>query len=150
MRTFHVGGVARLEQQSKHIAAMDGKVKYIDLQGHQKPQGRDHRRRNASRRWLSLTTAGAKSRLTRSFTARRFMVEDGQMVKEDDMLATWDPFTFAILTEVSGTIKYQDLKEGKTVEEEIDKVSGQKRLVVKDSGRKTSAASRNPQAAIKF
>ena len=63
-------------------------------------------------------------------------VKDGQKVKEDDMLATWDPFTFAILTEVKGTVKYQDLKEGKTVEEEIDKVTGQKRLVVKDSDEK--------------
>ena len=52
------------------------------------------------------------------------------------MLVTWDPFTFAILTEVKGTVKYQDLKEGKTVEEEIDKVTGQKRLVVKDSDEK--------------
>src|SRR5438270_3084193 len=49
------------------------------------------------------------------------------------MLATWDPFTFAILTEVAGTIKYQDLKEGVTVEEEVDEVTGQSRLVVKDS-----------------
>ena len=57
-------------------------------------------------------------------------------MKEDDILVTWDPFTFAILTEESGTIKYQDLKEGKTVEEEIDKVTGQKRLVVKDSDEK--------------
>jgi flagellar biosynthesis/type III secretory pathway chaperone len=40
------------------------------------------------------------------------------------------------LTEVSGTIKFQDLKEGKTLEEDIDKVSGQKRLVVKDSDEK--------------
>src|SRR5438270_3071509 len=49
------------------------------------------------------------------------------------MLATWDPFTFAILTEVAGTIKYQDLKEGVTVDEEVDEVTGQSRLVVKDS-----------------
>jgi DNA-directed RNA polymerase subunit beta' len=63
-------------------------------------------------------------------------VKDGQKVKEDDILVTWDPFTFAILTEVEGTVKYQDLKEGRTVEEEIDKVTGQKRLVVKDSDEK--------------
>jgi DNA-directed RNA polymerase subunit beta' len=63
-------------------------------------------------------------------------VKDGEKVKEDQLLATWDPFTFAILTEVSGVVKFQDLKEGKTLEEEIDKVSGQKRLVVKDSDEK--------------
>jgi hypothetical protein len=31
-------------------------------------------------------------------------VKDGQKVKEDDVLVTWDPFTFAILTEVKGTV----------------------------------------------
>ncbi|MEB0160944.1 hypothetical protein, partial [Pseudomonas sp. AH2 (2023)] len=31
MRTFHVGGTARLEQETKHVAAMDGTVKYLDL-----------------------------------------------------------------------------------------------------------------------
>src|SRR5204863_227238 len=49
-------------------------------------------------------------------------VTDGQRVKEDQLLATWDPFTFAILTEVAGTVKYQDLKEGVTVDEEVDEV----------------------------
>src|SRR5215218_1364818 len=49
------------------------------------------------------------------------------------MLATWDPFTFAILTEGAGHIKFQDLKEGVTVDEEVDEVTGQSRMVVKDS-----------------
>ena len=48
-------------------------------------------------------------------------------------MATWDPFTFAILTEVAGHVKYQDLKEGVTFDEEVDEVTGQSRNVVKDS-----------------
>ena len=61
------------------------------------------------------------------------MVEDGARVEEDQLLATWDPFTFAILTEVAGHVKFQDLKEGVTMDEETDEVTGQSRLVVKDS-----------------
>jgi len=30
------------------------------------------------------------------------LVEDGDTVAQDQLLATWDPFTFAILTEVAG------------------------------------------------
>ena len=42
MRTFHVGGTARLEQETKHEAAMDGTVKYLgDLKCRQEPQRRD-------------------------------------------------------------------------------------------------------------
>ena len=32
MRTFHIGGTARLEESSKHEARMDGKIKYVELQ----------------------------------------------------------------------------------------------------------------------
>ena len=136
MRTFHVGGTARLEQETKHIAAMDGTVKYLD----------DLKViRNRSREMISLRRQSEIALLDdRGREVARYQVvygaqlhvKDGQKVKEDDVLVTWDPFTFAILTEVEGTVKYQDLKEGKTVEEEIDKVTGQRRLVVKDSDEK--------------
>jgi DNA-directed RNA polymerase subunit beta' len=36
----------------------------------------------------------------------------------------WDPFTFAILTEETGTVQMQDVIEGETVREEQDEVTG--------------------------
>ncbi|MBK9155458.1 MAG: DNA-directed RNA polymerase subunit beta' [Chloracidobacterium sp.] len=137
MRTFHVGGTARLEQETKHAAAMDGTVKFI---------GEWNVIRNRKKEMISMKRQPSELGLMdeRGREVARYQVvygaqlhvKDGQKVKEDDMLVTWDPFAFAILTEVEGTVKYQDLKEGKTVEEEIDKVTGQKRLVVKDSDEK--------------
>jgi len=136
MRTFHVGGTARLEQETKHIAAMDGTVKYLD-------DLRVIKNRNGEmislKRQSELALVDDRGREVARYQivyGAQIHVKDGAKVKEDDILATWDPFTFAILTEVGGVVKYQDLKEGKTVEEEIDKVSGQKRLVVKDSDEK--------------
>src|SRR5690349_20029942 len=61
------------------------------------------------------------------------LVEDGSRVTQDQLLATWDPFTFAILTEVAGHVKFQDLTDGVTFDEEVDVVTGQSRMVVKDS-----------------
>src|SRR5437773_9684159 len=49
------------------------------------------------------------------------------------MDAIMDPFTLAILTEVAGRLKFQDLKEGVTFEEETDQVTGLSHMVVKDS-----------------
>jgi DNA-directed RNA polymerase subunit beta' len=136
MRTFHVGGTARLEQETKHVAAMDGTVKYSeDLKVITNREGE----RIAIRRQTDLLLEDDRGREVARYQivyGAHVKVKDGQKVKEDEILATWDPFTFAILSEVSGTIKYQDLKEGKTVEEDVDKVSGQKRLVVKDSDEK--------------
>jgi DNA-directed RNA polymerase subunit beta' len=48
-------------------------------------------------------------------------------------MAEWDPYTFAILTEVGGTVQFKDLQEGVTLHEEIDEVTGLSRHVVTDS-----------------
>ncbi len=136
MRTFHVGGTARLEQETKHAAAMDGTVKYL---GDMKVITNRAGELISMRRQSEIALLDERGREVARYSivyGAHLHVKDGQQVKEDDMLVTWDPFTFAILSEVSGTIKFQDLKEGKTLEEEIDKVSGQKRLVVKDSDEK--------------
>ncbi|MGB2752891.1 MAG: DNA-directed RNA polymerase subunit beta' [Pyrinomonadaceae bacterium] len=136
MRTFHVGGTARLEQETKHVAAMDGTVRFI---GDTKVIKNRAGEFVSLRRQSEIALVDERGREVAHYKVvygAQIHVKDGQKVKEDDILVTWDPFTFAILTEESGTIKYQDLKEGKTVEEEIDKVTGQKRLVVKDSDEK--------------
>ncbi len=136
MRTFHVGGTARLEQETKHAAAMDGTVKYLDDLRVIKNRNKEMISLKRQSELALLDERGREVARYQIVYGAQLHVTEGQKVKEDDILATWDPFTFAILSEVKGTVKYQDLKEGKTVEEEIDKVTGQKRLVVKDSDEK--------------
>src|SRR5262249_8716336 len=60
-------------------------------------------------------------------------VEDGQQVQLGDVLVEWDPYTFAILTEIGGTVQFRDLQEGLTLHEEVDEVTGLSRHVVMDS-----------------
>jgi DNA-directed RNA polymerase subunit beta' len=132
MRTFHIGGTARLEESSKHEARMDGTIKYVELQTVKNRRGEII----AMNRNGALTIIDERGREVARYQivyGAHILVEDGVRVAEDQLLATWDPFTFAILTEVAGTVKFQDLKEGVTVDEEVDEVTGQSRLVVKDS-----------------
>jgi DNA-directed RNA polymerase subunit beta' len=132
MRTFHIGGTARLEESSKHEARQDGIIKYIELQTVKSRKGE----RIAMNRNGSLTIIDDRGREVARYQivyGAHILVEDGARVTQDQLLATWDPFTFAILTEVAGHIKFQDLKEGVTYDEEVDEVTGQSRMVVKDS-----------------
>ncbi|HEY8186244.1 MAG TPA: DNA-directed RNA polymerase subunit beta' [Pyrinomonadaceae bacterium] len=132
MRTFHIGGTARLEESSKHEARQDGTIKYLDLQTVKSRKGE----RIAMNRNGSLTIIDDRGREAARYQivyGAHILVEDGERVTQDQLLATWDPFTFAILTEVAGHVKYQDLKEGVTFDEEVDEVTGQSRMVVKDS-----------------
>jgi DNA-directed RNA polymerase subunit beta' len=63
----------------------------------------------------------------------KLKVNEGDQVKIGATLVEWDPYTFAILTEVSGTIQFKDLMEGVTMHEELDEVTGLSRWVVADS-----------------
>src|SRR2546427_5858020 len=132
MRTFHIGGTARLEESSKHEARIEGKVKYVDLQTVKSRKGE----RVAMNRNGALTILDERNREVARYQivyGAHILVEDGDTVAQDQLLATWDPFTFAILTEVGGKVKFQDLKEGVTYDEETDQVTGLSHMVVKDS-----------------
>ncbi len=132
MRTFHIGGTARLEESSKHEARMDGTIKYVELNVVKNRRGEII----AMNRNGALTIIDERNREVARFQivyGAHIHVENGARVKQDQLLATWDPFTFAILTEVAGKVTFKDLKEGVTVDEEVDEVTGQSRMVVKDS-----------------
>ena len=132
MRTFHIGGTARLEESSKHEARQDGTIKFLDLQTVKSRKGeRIAMNRNGS--LIIMDDRGREVARYQIVYGAHILVEDGQRVTQDQLLATWDPFTFAILTEVAGHVKFQDLKEGVTFDEEVDEVTGQSRMVVKDS-----------------
>ena len=53
----------------------------------------------------------------------KLKVEEGDRLSSVG-LVEWDPYTFAILTEIGGTIQFKDLLEGVTMHEEVDEVTG--------------------------
>jgi len=60
----------------------------------------------------------------------RLRVKDGEHVTHGQILAEWDPFTFSILTETAGSVKFDDLRPGLTIEEQVDEVTGLSQDVV--------------------
>ncbi len=132
MRTFHIGGTARLEESSKHEARVEGKIKYVELQTVKSRKG-ERVAMNRNGALIIMDERGREVARYQIVYGAHILVEDGDTVAQDQLLATWDPFTFAILTEVGGRVKFQDLKEGVTFEEETDQVTGLSHMVVKDS-----------------
>src|SRR6201999_1987023 len=60
----------------------------------------------------------------------RLRVVEGESVTHGQILAEWDPFTFSILTETAGSVKFDDLRPGLTIEEQVDEVTGLSQDVV--------------------
>ena len=66
------------------------------------------------------------------------LVKDGLAIKAGTALATWDPLTRPIITEYTGTVKFENVEEGVTVAKQIDEVTGLSTLVVIDAKRRGS------------
>ncbi len=48
------------------------------------------------------------------------------------MLAEWDPLAEPFITEVTGTVKFTDLVEGKTFQERVDEATGQATYTIQE------------------
>src|SRR6185369_6791870 len=127
------GGTAtRINEQSKQDAKSDGFARYIGIQTVRSKAGE----LIAMNRNGIMAVVDDKGREKERYSANygaRVLVEDGAPVKNNQILLEWDPYTFSILTEVSGVIHFKDLIDGLTMQEQLDEVTGMSQLVVTDS-----------------
>ena len=124
MRTFHIGGTAsRVIEQTTLNTKRGGIVKYLGLRTLKNKDGEIIvMNRNGS---LVVQDASGREKERYSIVyAAKLKVADGQDVQEGQTLVEWDPYTNAILTEVSGTIAFGDLIEGVTMKEDFDEITG--------------------------
>ena len=129
MRTFHIGGTAKFEEHSTLEARHDGTIQYVNLNT-VKTKGQDIVVMNRNGEVHVLDEhARSRGRYTIPYGAH-LKISDGVTVKKGDLLAEWDPFSIPILAEVSGTVKYGDIIEGKTMQEQVDEVTGLSRKVI--------------------
>ena len=55
--------------------------------------------------------------------AQSIAVEDGAQIEAGQMVATWDPHTHPVITEVAGRVQFVDLIEGVTMNRQTDEVN---------------------------
>ncbi|MEO1711070.1 MAG: DNA-directed RNA polymerase subunit beta', partial [Pseudomonadota bacterium] len=132
MRTFHIGGAAQLNETSHLESISDGKVEYRDMPTITDKKGRIlSMARNGE---LAVIDAEGREREMHKVPyGTVLMFKDGAKVKEGDRLAEWDPFTLPIITEQSGVVRFQDLVEGTTLEEQTDDATGIAQRIVTEN-----------------
>jgi DNA-directed RNA polymerase subunit beta' len=140
MRTFHIGGTAsRVSEQSTLDSKHSGTVRYQGLQVVEaKGTGAEQSAGEliVMNRTGSLVIQDSKGRDRERYPivyGARLKVRDNQPVEQGQILVEWDPYTFSILTEDAGTVKYKDLVSDVTFHEEVDEVTGLSRKIVVDS-----------------
>jgi len=133
MRTFHIGGAAtRISEQSTQDAKSDGFIKFNNVNTVRNKKGE----LIAMNRNGILIIVDEKNRERERYPivyGAKINLENGAPVKANQVLLEWDPYTFSILTEVSGTIHFKDLVDGVTTQEQVDEITGNMQVVVTES-----------------
>ncbi|PCI65319.1 MAG: DNA-directed RNA polymerase subunit beta' [Piscirickettsiaceae bacterium] len=140
MRTFHIGGAASssaainsVQIKSAGILRFNDKLKTIE---------------NREGNLLVISRSGEISIVDEYGRIREnYKIQYGSVLngKEGDslaagaQLASWDPHTHPVITEVSGKVVFSDFVDGVTVNQQADDVTGLTSLIVTDAKQRGSA-----------
>jgi len=129
MRTFHIGGTAsRVAERSFIKARETGFVKYHNLKVVPK-----------NKYFIILNRGGMISinnekgmELQRNPVPQGAFIQlaEGEKVEKGKIFVRWDPYSSPVLTEVSGKVKYEDIIDKITMQEEINLSTGKKERVI--------------------
>jgi DNA-directed RNA polymerase subunit beta' len=132
MRTFHIGGAASRAAAASSVEVKGkGTVRLHNLKTVHHEKGH----------WVATSRSGELGIIDEYGRERErykipygatITVADGEKVEPGQVIATWDPHTHPVVTEVAGFIKFQDFIDGVTVQSQVDEVTGLSSIVVMD------------------
>jgi DNA-directed RNA polymerase subunit beta' len=132
MRTFHIGGAASRSAAVNNIAVKsNGAVRLHNIKLVEHASGN----RVAVSRSGELTVLDENGRERERYKVPYgavISVGDGDAVKGGQVVATWDPHTHPVITEITGRVRFTDFVDGVTINRQTDEVTGLSSLVVTD------------------
>ena len=132
MRTFHIGGAASRSAAVNNIEIKSNgvvKLNNIKTVAHHKGY------------LVAVSRSGEISVINELGREREryklpygatITVQDGEDVKQGRIVASWDPHTHPVVTEVAGQLRFDDFVDGVTVTEQVDEFTGLTSIVVLD------------------
>ena len=139
MRTFHIGGAASRATAIDNIQVkQDGKVRLHNLKFVEREDGN----------LVAVSRSGELAITDRSGREREryklpygaiIKVADRDEVNAGDIVATWDPHTHPIITEVAGIVKMSGMEEGITVKRQTDELTGLSSIAVMEQSERPAA-----------
>ncbi len=134
LRTFHVGGVAsNIAAVSSMTSKYDGRLEIEELRTVKDKDGVDVVIGRMAE--MSIIDPNTNMVLTHAniVYGSKLYYKSGDMVKKGDVISVWDPFNAVIVSEVGGTLKFNNFVEGVTYRDEVDETSGNSEKIVIES-----------------
>jgi DNA-directed RNA polymerase subunit beta' len=132
MRTFHIGGAASRSAAVNSIEMKNvGVVKLNNIKTVKHKKGYI----------VAVSRSGEISVINEHGRERErykvpygatITVEDSSDVKPGQVVATWDPHTHPVVSEVAGKLQFVDFLDGVTVTEQVDELTGLTSIVILD------------------
>ncbi len=139
MRTFHIGGAAsRIAAVNSVQVKSGGSIKLQNVKTVKHISGNLVAVSRSGEVVLVDEANRERERYKIPYGAT-LLVRDGDRVHGGQMVATWDPHTHPVITEVGGTLRFTDFYEGMTVQSQTDEVTGLSSLVVIDPKQRPTA-----------
>ncbi len=130
MRTFHIGGTASsVFKQPQIKSKQGGSVRYNELRCVELEDGSNI----VLNKNGSVTLLDAKGHEVEDYDVpigAVITVPNGGKVKKDVTFIQWDPYNVPVLSEKAGKIRFHDIIEGVTMEQEGDPTTGQDSMVI--------------------
>jgi DNA-directed RNA polymerase subunit beta' len=132
MRTFHIGGAAsrsaavnKIEISSNGVAKLNNIKTVTHRKGYLVAVSRSGE--------ISVVNEQGRERERYKVPyGATITIADDANVKQGQVVATWDPHTHPVVTEVAGKLKFDDFVDGVTVTEQVDEFTGLSSVVVLD------------------
>ncbi len=149
MRTFHIGGAASRATAANNIQVKNkGVIRLHNI----KTVTHDNSKLVAVSRSGEVTISDEFGRERERYKlpyGAVLTVQDQSSVEAGQIIATWDPHTHPVISEVSGKLKFVDLVEGITMNRQTDELTGLSNIVVID-GKQRSAAGKDMRPLVKL
>ncbi len=149
MRTFHIGGAASRATAANNIQI---KTKGVIRLHNIKTVTHENKNLVAVSRSGEVTIVDEFGRERERYKLPYGAVisaQDSSAVEAGQVIATWDPHTHPVISEVAGNLKFIDLIDGITMNRQTDELTGLSNIVVIDA-KQRSAAGRDLRPMVKL
>src|SRR5580658_7695503 len=133
MRTFHIGGAASRAAAASSVDVRNkGEIRFHHIKTVQHDKGHLVAVSRSGEIGVVDEYGRERERYKMPYGAV-INVKEGARVTGGQVVATWDPHTHPVVTEVGGFLKFQDFVDGLTVTTQLDEVTGLSSTVVLDN-----------------
>ncbi len=146
LRTFHVGGIAsNIASESSVIAKYDGIAEFDELRFVETKNAEGETYKVVVSRLVEMRIIDPNTKIVLASHnvpyGSKLYFDDKSKVKKGDLICEWDPFNAVIISEASGSIKFENFIEGINYKVESDEQTGLKEKVIVESRDKRKAPS---------